>query len=118
VMDFWATWCGPCRLQGKLLQQVAESFRADSRANFLSLNTDRDRSAVPAFLKQEGWTLPVAYAQDLDQFLGVRALPTLVIFDRQGRIVYRDDGVNAGSFFKDVSKHLRETLQESGGSRQ
>ena len=31
VMDFWATWCGPCRLQGKLIEQVAESFRTDSK---------------------------------------------------------------------------------------
>ena len=118
VMDFWATWCGPCRLQGKLVEQVAESFRTDPHAAFLSLNTDQDRSGVPAFLKQEGWTLPVAYAQGLDQLLSVRELPTLVIFDRQGRIVYREDGVNPGSFVEELSKHLRETLRESIGSGQ
>jgi len=118
VMDFWATWCGPCRLQGKLVEQVAESFRADSSAAFLSLNTDQDRSGVPAFLKQEGWTVPAAYAQGLDQLLSVRELPTLVIFDRQGRIVYRQDGVNPGSFVEELSKHLRETLREAVGSGQ
>ena len=118
VMDFWATWCGPCRLQGKLVDQVATSFRADSGAAFLSLNVDQDRSGVPAFLKQEGWTLPVAYAQGLDQLLSVRELPTLVIFDRQGRIVYREDGVNPGSFAEELSRHLREALQESVGSKQ
>jgi len=118
VMDFWATWCGPCRLQGKLVDQVAKNFRTDSSAAFLSLNVDQDRSGVPTFLKQEGWTLPVAYAQGLDQLLSVRELPTLVIFDRQGRIVYREDGVNPGSFAEELSKHLRETLQESAGSKQ
>ena len=118
VMDFWATWCGPCRLQGKLVEQVAASFRTESDAAFLSLNTDRDRGGVRAFLKQQGWTLPAAYAQGLDQFLGVRALPTLVIFNRQGRIVYRDNGINAGSFVAELSKHLRETLDESAGSKQ
>jgi thiol-disulfide isomerase/thioredoxin len=118
VIDFWATWCGPCRLQGKLVDQVARSFRTDSSAAFLSLNVDQDRSGVPAFLKQEGWTLPVAYAQGLDQLLSVRELPTLVIFDRQDRIVYREDGVNPGSFAEELSRHLRETLQESVGSKQ
>ena len=118
VMDFWATWCGPCRLQGKLVDQVAKNFRTDSSAAFLSLNVDQDRSGVPTFLKQEGWTLPVAYAQGLDQLLSVRELPTLVIFDRQGRIVYREDGVNPGSFAEELSKHLRDTLQESAGSKQ
>ncbi len=118
VMDFWATWCGPCRLQGKLIEQVAGSFRADSSAAFLSLNVDEDRSGVPAFLKQQGWTVPVAYAQGLDQLLSVRSLPTVLIFDRQGRIVYREDGVDPGSFVEELSKHLRETLRESVSSKQ
>jgi thiol-disulfide isomerase/thioredoxin len=111
VMDFWATWCGPCRLQGKLVEQVAESFRTDSSAAFLSLNVDQDRSGVPAFLKQEGWTVLEAYAQGLDQLFSVSQLPTVMIFDRQGRIVYRQEGVNPESFAEDLSKHLRETLR-------
>jgi thiol-disulfide isomerase/thioredoxin len=116
VIDFWATWCGPCRLQGKLIEQVAQNFRTDSGAAFLSLNTDADRSGVPTFLSQQGWTFPVAYAQGLDQFLDVRALPTLVIFNRRGRVVYRDDGVNVTTFAAELTKHLRATLQEPAGT--
>jgi thiol-disulfide isomerase/thioredoxin len=112
VMDFWATWCGPCRLQGKLVDQVAESFRTDPNATFLSLNTDQDRTGVPTFLKQAGWAVPEAYAQGLDQLLGVRELPTLVIFDRRGQVVYRQDGVNPESFVDELSRHLRETLKQ------
>ncbi|MGO8790326.1 MAG: redoxin family protein [Terriglobia bacterium] len=118
VMDFWATWCGPCRLQGKLIEQVASSFRADSSAAFLSLNVDQDRAGVPGFLKQQGWTIPVAYAQGLDQLLSVSSLPTVLIFDRQGRVVFREDGVDPGSFVEELSKHLRETLQGAVGSEQ
>jgi thiol-disulfide isomerase/thioredoxin len=117
VVDFWATWCGPCRVQGQLVDQVAQSFRADPNIVFLSLNVDQDRSGVPAFLKQAGWTVPVAYAQGLDQLLSVRALPTLVVFDRQGRIVYREDGLDPQTFVEELSKRLRETLQESAGGR-
>jgi thioredoxin-like negative regulator of GroEL len=73
---------------------------------------------VPAFLKQEGWTIPAAYAQGMEQLLSVRELPTVVIFDREGRIVYRQDGVNPESFVEELSKHLRETLRESVGNRQ
>ena len=118
VVDFWATWCGPCRLQGKLIDEVAKSIGPHPNLAFLSLNTDQDRSGVAAFLQQAGWTVPVAYAQGLDQFFGVSALPTLVIFDGQGRIVYRQEGVNPESFAEDLSKHLREALQEAGGNKQ
>jgi thiol-disulfide isomerase/thioredoxin len=118
VMDFWATWCGPCRLQGKLFEQVAGTFRADSDTAFLSLNVDQDRSGVPAFLKQQGWTVPVAFGRSLEQLLGVRELPTLVIFDRQGRVVYRQEGLNPESFSEQLSKHVRETLREAGSSKQ
>ena len=118
VLDFWATWCGPCRVQGQLLDQVARSFASNPQVAFLSLNVDEDRSGVPAFLKQAGWTLPVAYAQGLDQLFDVSALPTLVIFDGQSRVVYREDGLIPSTFAEDLGKHLRETLKEAGGSKQ
>ena len=84
VVDFWATWCGPCRVQGQLVDEVAKRFHANPNIVFLSLNMDEDRSGVPSFLKQTGWTVPMAYAQGLDQLLNVRELPTLVVFNRQG----------------------------------
>jgi thiol-disulfide isomerase/thioredoxin len=118
VMDFWATWCGPCRLQGKLVDQVAGNFRANSNIAFLSVNVDQDRSTVPTFLKQEAWTVPVAYPQGLDQLLSVRSLPTLVIFDRQGRMVYREEGVEPGAFVADLNKHISEALGATAGGKQ
>jgi len=118
VVDFWATWCGPCRVQGQLVDQVAKSFRSDPNIVFLSLNMDEDRGGVPAFLKQAGWTVPMAYAQGLDQLLNVRELPTLVVFDRQGQIVYRENGLDPQTFVEDLSKRLREALQESAGRKQ
>ena len=113
VLDFWATWCGPCRLQGKLMEQVATAFRADPNTAFLSLNVDQDRAGVPGFLIQQGWSIPVAYAQDLDQLLRVSALPTVVIFDRRGRVVFREDGVDPGSFVDVMTSHVREAVRET-----
>ena len=58
VLEFWATWCGPCRMEGKLLERVAENFRNEPAAVFLAVNVDEDRAGVPAFLKEEQWTTP------------------------------------------------------------
>jgi thiol-disulfide isomerase/thioredoxin len=110
VLEFWATWCGPCRMEGKLFERVTESFRSEPAAVFLAVNVDSDRTGVPAFLKEEQWSTPVAYASGLDRLLGVEALPTLVIFDRSGHVVFRQEGLNLSSFVETLNKKVREAL--------
>jgi thiol-disulfide isomerase/thioredoxin len=101
VMDFWATWCAPCRVEGKLLKQVMERFRDEPRAAFLAVNVDENRERVPAFLKEEQWTIPVAYAQGLDRLLGPN-----------GRVIYRQEGLDFTSFVETLEKKLRQALQQ------
>jgi thiol-disulfide isomerase/thioredoxin len=110
VLEFWATWCGPCRAEGKLFERVVENFRNEPAAVFLAVNVDQDRAGVPAFLKEEQWTTPVAYAKGLDRLLGVQTLPTLVIFDRSGRVVFRREGLEVG-FVDTVDKKVGEALR-------
>jgi thiol-disulfide isomerase/thioredoxin len=119
VLEFWATWCGPCRLEGSLLERVTQDFRSEPAAVFLAINVDENRAVVPAYLKQERWTTPVAYAQGLDRLLAVISLPTLIIFDRNGGVVFRQEGLSAPTFMDTVEKNVRAALGQSvaGGSR-
>ncbi len=110
VMDFWATWCAPCRVEGKLLEHVIQSFSNEPAAEFLAVNVDEDRGRVPGFLKEEHWTVPVVYAQGLDRLLGVRSLPTLMILDRDGRVVFRQEGLNPQSFAATLQQKVQEAL--------
>ena len=114
VLEFWATWCGPCRLGGKLLERVTEKFRNELAAVFLAVNVDENRASVPAFVKEEQWTTPVVYAEGLDRLLGVIALPTLIIFDRNGRVIFRQEGLVVSSFVETLDKKVREALGQSG----
>jgi len=112
VMEFWATWCPPCRVEGKLFEQVLENFRNETRVAFLAVNADEDRSLVPDFVKEEGWTAPVVYAQGLDQLLGIRALPTVMIMDPSGRVIFRQTGLDFTTFVETLEDKLREALEQ------
>jgi len=111
VMDFWATWCAPCRLEGKLFERVMETFRQEPAVMFLAVNADEDRAGVPEFVKEEQWTAPVVYGQGLDQLLGVRALPTVLILDQEGRVVFRQVGLDPASFTTTLERKVREALE-------
>ena len=111
VMDFWATWCGPCRIEGKMLHQLMETFKSEPSVAFLTVNDGEDRDTVSSFMKDENWTIPTVLAQNLDSLLEIRALPTLVIFDRHGRVVFRQEGIDPESFSDTVQKAVRQALQ-------
>ena len=113
VLEFWATWCGPCRVEGKLFERVVETFRNEPAAVFLAVNVDQDQASVPAFVKEEQWTTPLVYAQGLDRLLGVQSLPTLLIFDPNGHVVFRLEGLAFSSFVETVEKKVRETLEQA-----
>ena len=111
VLEFWATWCPPCRIEGKLFERVMDTFRDEPRVAFLSINADEDRSIVPDFVKEEKWTTPVVYAQGLDQLMGIRALPTTLILGPDGRVIFRQAGIDIPSFAATLEGKIREALK-------
>ena len=96
---------------GRLFEKLLKDFRSEPNVLFLAVNVDEDRTAVPDFVKEERWTIPVAYAQGLDQMLMVRALPTVMIFDAAGRVVFRQEGIDPPSFVETLDRKIRDALQ-------
>lgn len=91
VLDFWASWCGPCKKQMPILDRVAQDY-ADTGVTFLGVSTDTEPEAALAFLKAS----PVSYTSVLDRTgevsrkFGITGLPTLVVIDARGRVTHND----------------------------
>jgi thiol-disulfide isomerase/thioredoxin len=91
LVNFWATWCGPCRLEMPGFQGVYEDYK-DEGFVILGLSTDRgDLSTVTEFLEARGVEYPVAMStRELEiAFAGIRGLPMSFLIDRDGIIQNR-----------------------------
>lgn len=93
IVDFWASWCGPCRAQMPYLQDLHQKL-ADKGLVVLGLDIGEDSETVTEFAKQSGYTFTLLLGgePDVDTSYYVGAFPTTVVLDRQGKIVYRDEG--------------------------
>ncbi|MGE0129372.1 MAG: redoxin family protein [Blastocatellales bacterium] len=94
VMNFWATWCGPCLTEMPLFEKTIAKYKEDKDVVFLAITTDEDRELVAPFLKQYKFNLPVAYAEYINDHFAISSIPTTIILDRKGEIAFRQAGFN------------------------
>jgi thiol-disulfide isomerase/thioredoxin len=112
VFDFWATWCGPCRAQHPLYEEVMQKFRGSPDVVFLFINTDEERSAVEPFLKESHWDPHQIYYEDgLTRALSIGNIPTTIVMDRHGEIVSRMNGFVPNRFVDMLSDRIRDALK-------
>ena len=110
VLNFWATWCGPCRALAPQLEQVHMQFQSDGDVNFLGANCDEDESLVAPYLAVEQPKINSVFADGLDRILAVTSFPTVVVLDRQGKIVYRSEGFGDDAFESDLGNAIRQAV--------
>ncbi|MEM9292676.1 MAG: TlpA disulfide reductase family protein [Acidobacteriota bacterium] len=94
LLDFWATWCGPCKIQQRILDELHEEIDAEGVA-FLAINTGEEDDEVRRYLQRTPFPYPnlmdsegVAAAR-----FRVTGLPTVLVLDEEGRIAYDRVGV-------------------------
>lgn len=112
VFDFWATWCGPCRVQHPLYEQVKKHFAANKDVLFLNVATDEDQTVVRPFLAAQKWPEEsVYYDTGLGDFLKVQSIPTTVILGRDGQVTSRLNGFLPDRFVAMLIERIDDALK-------
>ena len=93
VVNFWATWCGPCKDEMPALERLRQALDP-KQATVVTVTTDLQPDGIRAFLMQLGLKLPVLLdvEQDVSRFFMVRGLPTTILIGKDGREVGRAIG--------------------------
>jgi len=93
ILDFWATWCGPCRRSLPALQSYYEKKQQNVEVFCVNVfERDGGRSVEP-FWKQSGYPMPVLLGtEEVAQQYSVTSIPTLLVIGPDGRINYRHQG--------------------------
>ncbi len=108
VLDFWATWCGPCRAELPHVQALSRKYQG--RVAFYGVNSSDAPPAIMAFAKQNGLTFPMlSDAKRSVLFLyGADTIPLLVVVDSKGRARSVINGYDPN---ENVEASLSKTLE-------
>jgi thiol-disulfide isomerase/thioredoxin len=110
VVNFWATWCGPCHALEPLFARVASQFQSLPGIQFLSANCDEDETLVGPYLQKDKLATTIVFADGLDRLFSVASYPTVIVVGRDGKIAYRTDGFAPDSFEHDLTVALTRLM--------
>lgn len=123
ILNFWATWCGPCREE--IPEMIALQAQYKGQLQIIGLSEDEEPSALVAqFAKKAGINYPVVMASAAleKEYGGIAALPTSFLVNPDGRVVAKDVGVYPADYYDlqvralaglPVSAHI-ETFKDTG----
>jgi len=112
LINYWASWCGPCRQETPGLVSLARDYRYKGLA-LVGVSLDKgDKAPVQSFVKEFHMTYPVVFPATAQPFASdVEAIPTTVLVDRQGRVAKTYVGAVRESVFQaDVDSLLAEHM--------
>ncbi|MEA1981402.1 MAG: TlpA disulfide reductase family protein [candidate division Zixibacteria bacterium] len=95
ILDFWATWCGPCRTAMPMIDEFIEKYAKEDVVVF-SINVwEKGKSKPAKFMTENEYDMTLLYGNnDLTKAYNVSGIPTLFVIDKEGHIRYQEIGVS------------------------
>lgn len=112
MINFWATWCGPCRQEMPLLDELYTRYERVG-FNLLGVNIDDDSRRAMQMIDELGVSFPVLFdaRKEVSELYQVEAMPVTVLVDREGNVRYVHHGYKPGyedKYLDQVRSLLRE----------
>jgi thiol-disulfide isomerase/thioredoxin len=93
-INFWATWCPPCRAEMPTLDALYRKLKDDNRFVFLFMNEDNNPQKANDYLQSNGYAFPlVVPAGTIPGELYSGTLPTTLVLDKEGKVVLKHEGL-------------------------
>jgi len=93
-LNFWATWCPPCRAEMPSVNKLYNQFKNDKNVVFIFADADGDLNKSGKYMLDRKFELPVYKVEsNISEQIFSGSLPTTIIFDKQGRISFRHEGI-------------------------
>ncbi len=108
LVDFWATWCGPCRMSIPGVEQMYQKHHARG-LEVLGVSIDTDPSGIPDFVRDMKMTYPAGQVIDpqLANAYDIGSIPLTVLVDRKGHVRWKQSG-----FSPELEVALEETIKK------
>ncbi len=124
MIDFWATWCGPCVKSMPSLQEVYNKYSGNDQVQILVVNvwerTKERKEVAGKFIETNKYTFPVFLdlEDEVVKKFGVTGIPTKFFLDKEGRVQYKDVGFKAADEFKEYASSVIDLMLSDGFYKQ
>jgi len=117
VINFWATWCGPCHALEPIYEKMAGRNSGNPDVIFLSANCDEDESLVAPYLAERHSNTTEVFADRLEELFNVDSFPTLLILDASGKVAFRANGFDPEAIENDLGTAIRRATSGTSGEK-